>query len=83
MDANKIRSGQYPIEQPELKIVNGELQDMTYMFRDSREGLQNIAVKTYLKAIEQDGMDEVVIITPRKEHCENMTISCHSYLNHF
>ena len=74
MDANKIRSGQYPIEQPELKIVNGELQDMTYMFRDSREGLQNIAVKTYLKAIEQDGMDEVVIITPRKEHCENSTL---------
>lgn len=74
MDANKIRSGQYPIEQPELKIVNGELQDMTYMFRDSREGLQKIAVKTYLKAIEQDGMDEVVIITPRKEHCENSTL---------
>ena len=74
MDANKIRSGQYPIEQPELKITNGELQDMTYMFRDTREGLQNIAVKTYLKAIEQDGMDEVVIITPRKEHCENSTL---------
>ena len=74
MDANKIRSGQYPIEQPELKIVNGELQDMTYMFRDSREGLQNIAVKTFLKAIEQDGMDEVVIITPRKEHCENSSL---------
>lgn len=74
MDANKIRSGQYPIEQPELKIVNGELQDMTYMFRDSREGLRNIAVKTYLKAIEQDSMDEVVIITPRKEHCENSSL---------
>ena len=74
MDANKIRSGQYPIEQPELKIVNGELQDMTYMFRDTREGLQNIAVKTFLKAVEQDGMDEVVIITPRKEHCENSSL---------
>lgn len=74
MDANKIRSGQYPIEQPELKIVNGELQDMTYMFRDTREGLRNIAIKTYLKAIEQDGMDEVVIITPRKEHCENSSL---------
>ena len=74
MDSNRIRSGQYPIKQPELKIVNGELQDMTYMFRDSREGLQNIAVKTYLKAIEQDGMDEVVVITPRKEHCDNSTL---------
>jgi exodeoxyribonuclease V alpha subunit len=70
-DANKIREGISPITQPELKIVTGELQDMTYMFRDNREGLQNIAVNTYLKAIEQDGMDEVVIITPRRNNCLN------------
>lgn len=73
-DANKIRNSKYPIEQPELKIINGELQDMTYMFRDTREGLQNIAIKSYLKAIEQDGLDEVVIVTPRKEHCENSSL---------
>ena len=73
-DANKIREGVMPIEQPELRIVNGELQDMIYMFRDTREGLRNIAVKSYLAAIEQDGMDEVVIITPRKENCENSTL---------
>lgn len=73
-DANKIREGIFPISQPELKIVNGELQDMTYMFRDTKEGLKNIAIKSYLKAIEQDGMDEVVIITPRKENCENSTL---------
>lgn len=73
-DANKIREGIMPIEQPELRIVNGELQDMTYMFRDTREGLRNIAIKSYLKAIEQDGMDEVAIITPRKENCENSTL---------
>nr|DAH89580.1 MAG TPA: ATP dependent DNA helicase [Caudoviricetes sp.] len=73
-DANKIREGIMPIEQPELRIVNGELQDMTYMFRDTREGLRNIAIKSYLKAIEQDGLDEVAIITPRKENCENSTL---------
>ena len=73
-DANKIREGIMPIKQPELKIVNGELQDMTYMFRDTREGLRNIAIKSYLKAIEQDGLDEVTIITPRKENCENSTL---------
>lgn len=73
-DANKIREGIMPIEQPELRIVNGELQDMTYMFRDTREGLRNIAVKSYLKAIEQDGMDEVAIIVPRKENCDNSTL---------
>lgn len=73
-DANKIREGVMPISQPELKIVNGELQDMTYMFRDTKEGLKNIAIKSYLKAIEQDGTDEVIIITPRKENCENSTL---------
>lgn len=71
MDANKIRRGIYPIDQPELKIINGELQDMTYMFRDSRESLTQIAIKTYMKVIQTDGTDNVVIITPRRENCEN------------
>ena len=47
---------------------------MTYKFRDTREGLRNIAIKSYLKAIEQDGMDEVAIIVPRKENCDNSTL---------
>jgi exodeoxyribonuclease V alpha subunit len=72
-DANKIREGIYPIGQAELKIVNGELQDMIYMFRDNRESLQNIAVKTYLKSIEQESTDDVVIIVPRKKDCANST----------
>lgn len=70
-DANKIRNGKYPIKQPELKIVNGELQDMVYMFRDNREGLQKIAINTYMKSIEQDGLDNVVVITPRRNNCVN------------
>ena len=72
-DANKIRDGIYPIKHPELKIVSGEMEDMIYMFRDNREALQNIAVKTYLKSIEQDNLDDVVIITPRKKDCANST----------
>ena len=71
IDANKIRDGIFPIKQPELKIVNGELQDMTYLFRDSRESLKQIAIKTYMKAIQSEGTDDVVIITPRRENCEN------------
>lgn len=71
MDANKIRDGIFPIEQPELKVINGELQDMTYMFRDTRESLGQIAIKTYMKAIWSEGVDNVVIITPRRENCEN------------
>lgn len=71
MDANKIRDGIFPIKQPELKIINGQLQDMTYMFRDTRDTLTSIAIKTYMKVAENDGVDNVVIITPRREKCEN------------
>lgn len=80
-DANKIRKGVMPVRQPELKIVNGDLQDMTYMFRDTREGLNNIAIKSYLTAIEQDGMDETVIISPRRDNCENSTLELNLKLN--
>jgi exodeoxyribonuclease V alpha subunit len=70
-DANMIREGNSPIVQPELKIIHGELQDMYYVFRDNREQLQDIAIKTYMKSIEEFGLDEVVIITPRKKDCIN------------
>lgn len=70
-DANLIRDGINPIQSPDLKIIHGELQDMYYMFRGNREALQNIAIKTFLKSIEEDGIDEVVIATPRKQECIN------------
>jgi exodeoxyribonuclease V alpha subunit len=73
MDANKIREGINPIEKPEFKIIHGELQDMYYMFRDNRDTLNNIAVKMFLKSIEEDGLDNVIIITPRKKDCINST----------
>lgn len=70
-DANLIREGINPIKSPELKIIHGELQDMYYMFRGNRENIQSIAIKTFLKSIETDGLDEVVIATPRKHDCIN------------
>jgi len=70
-DANKIREGINPIEQPELKIVNGELKDMYYMFRDSRDALNNIAIKTYIKTIETDSIEETVLVVPRRKECLN------------
>lgn len=72
-DANQIREGINPVSQPELKIVHGELNDMFYMFRDNRDALNDIAIKTYLKSIEEDSIDDVVIITPRKKDCVNST----------
>ncbi len=73
-DANKIREGIFPIDNPSQKIVTGELQDMVYMFRtgdDSKDKLNEIAVNAYLKAIEEEGLDNVVIIVPRKKDCLN------------
>ena len=73
MDANKIREGINPIKQAELKIIHGELQDMYYMFRNERDTLNSIAIKTYLKTIEEDGLDDTIIIVPRKKDCINST----------
>jgi exodeoxyribonuclease V alpha subunit len=72
-DANKIREGINPIERPEFKITHGEIEDMFYMFRDNRDALNNIAIKMFLKSIEEDSLDDVVIITPRKADCTNCT----------
>lgn len=70
-DANLIRDGINPIKSPELKIIRGELQDMYYMFRNNRDTLQSIAIKTFFKSIETDGLDEVVIAIARKQDCIN------------
>lgn len=73
-DANLICDNVNPIQSPDLKIVHGELNDMYYMFRENREALRNIAVNTYIKSIEADGIDEVVIATPRREESINSAL---------
>lgn len=74
-DANQIREGINPVEQPELKLIHGELQDMYYMFRDSREALNNIAINTFFKTLEDPNLtlDDVVVIVPRRQNCLNST----------
>lgn len=72
-DANMIREGNSPIKSPELKTVTGELKDMTYMFRDDREMLNNIAIKSFMNVIKQSGIDQTIIGVPRKKDCVNST----------
>lgn len=72
-DAAKIRNNENPLDKPATKVVTGELQDMTYMFRDNREGMRNLAVKLFLKAAEQDGVDNTIIIMPCKQDRINST----------
>lgn len=72
-DANVIRSGNNPIDKPELKIVTGKLKDMTYMFRDDRDVLNKLAIKAYMGAIKTYGVDDTLIGVPRKKDCVNST----------
>lgn len=74
VDANKIRENINPIsEKLQPRIIHGELQDMYYMFRTNRQSLFNIAVKTFIKSVESDGIDNVVITVPRRKDCLNST----------
>ena len=73
VDATKIRSGENPINKYSYKEVHGENEDLIYMFRDNAEELNSIAIKSYLKAVEQDGIDNVVLLVPRKNNCTNCT----------
>lgn len=74
VDANKIRENINPIsERLQPRIIHGELQDMYYMFRTNRQSLFNIAVKTFIKSVESDGIDNVVIAVPRRKDCLNST----------
>jgi len=71
MDANKIRVGTNPIDKLEKKIVHGELRDMFYRFETDKEKMRDMAVDAYLKSVEDVGLEEAVIITPRKRKCIN------------
>lgn len=73
-DANMIRDGISPLSEPAPKIIRGTLKDMYYMFRNNRESLRNIAINTFMSSIKSDGLDEVIIITPRKQGCINSSI---------
>ena len=74
VDANLIRENINPItEKLQPRIIHGELQDMYYMFRNNRQSLFDIAVKTFLKSVEADGIDNVVIAVPRRKDCLNST----------
>lgn len=74
VDANKIRENINPIsEKVQPRIIHGELQDMYYMFRTNRQSLFNIAIKTFIKSVKSDGIDNVVIAVPRRKDCLNST----------
>lgn len=81
VDANIIRENENPItETLQSRIIHGELKDIVYMFRNNRESLFNIAIKTFLKSIEEDGLDNVVIAVPRKQGCLNSAFEINKFI---
>lgn len=65
--ANVVRKGEYPISNPSPKIVMGELKDMTYFFREDKDDMHKLALKLYVNAVEKYGVDDVILIVPRKD----------------
>jgi exodeoxyribonuclease V alpha subunit len=74
LDANKIRVGINPIEKLERKVVHGELKDMFYIFDTNKEKMRDLAIESYLKSVKDVGLEEAVIITPRRRKCINSVI---------
>lgn len=74
LDANKIRIGVNPINKLERKVVHGELKDMFYIFDTDKEKMRDLAIESYLKSVKDVGLDEAVIITPRRRKCINSVI---------
>lgn len=73
-DANKIREGIYPIEEPRPIIHSGELNDMIYVFRDDKDRIQDIVVDQFLKIKAKYGLDSVAIAVPRKDIVTNSAL---------
>lgn len=78
VDANKIRVGESPITEFEENIINGELQDMVYYFREqpvnteTYEQLNDLALKTFTHLLEQKiSVDDISVIVPRKQSVMN------------
>lgn len=74
-DAWDIRNNRNPLKQYELKTVRGELLDMTYMFRDNREAMRDLAIKIYFTALEKlsGNVEDIAIIVPCKRNRTNCT----------
>ncbi len=72
-DSRKIRQNLFPVDRPEKKIVTGELRDMTYAFRNDREEMRNLAIKSYMKSVAGSGVENTIIIMPCKKNRVNCT----------
>lgn len=65
-DANIIRTGVNPINKFQNNLINGELKDMYYMFRNNRDDIFDLTIKYYMKSLDKISVDDICICVPRK-----------------
>lgn len=77
LDSNMVRKGFSPFDGDVLpkKAIHGELKDMTYLFSNNLQSIQEVAIKRYLQASKEIGLDDVMLITPKRKSgaiCSNV-----------
>ena len=77
MDATRIRNGIAPVDFMATsnpgRITHGELQDMHYYFRSTKEEVNTLLINGFMSAMGRYGLDDVFIIVPRKTNVVNST----------
>ncbi|MEG2289591.1 MAG: AAA family ATPase [Clostridium sp.] len=74
-DANIIREGSNPIQQPSSKLCRGKLKDMYYIFDTDKQAIFDTTIKYYIKSLDSLSVDDITIIVPRKGNAINSTAS--------
>jgi exodeoxyribonuclease V alpha subunit len=73
VDANIIRDGVSPISNYSGKIVRGNKNDLFYIFKEDPEELFRIAVSSFLKSVQEKGIENVVLLAPFRKKVLNST----------
>ena len=81
-DARKVRRGISPVDDFASKKVHGELHDMFYIFKNNRDTIFKLIVRQFMACIKEEGLDNVVIISPRKTGCVNSTEEINNAIQH-
>ena len=71
MDANTIRTQENPLKTYKKSITTGELEDMTYLFRNDKDDINKTAIRAFVNGVKKFGVDNINIICPRKDKVLN------------
>lgn len=70
-DANTIREGKNPVVQPSKMEIRGNLKDMFYAFRSTKEEVFDTTISYYMRSLNNIDVDDICICVPRKKDTLN------------